>query len=52
MKFATPLTLALFVTSRIGSADDDAAGTTGGGLIDSEVGWNEKVRGYLCWSRS
>ncbi len=50
MKFATPLTaLALFVTRRIGSAD--AAGTTGtgGGLIESEVGfgWNEKVRGYI-----
>ena len=46
MKFATPLTaLALFVTRRNCSAD--AAGPTGDGLIDSEVGWNEKVRGYI-----
>ncbi len=43
MKFATALTLAPFVTSRIGSAD--AAGTTGDGLKDSGVGSNEKVRG-------
>ncbi len=45
MKFATPLTLALVITSRIGSADADAERTKANGLIDLEVGWNEKVRG-------
>ena len=45
MKFATPLTLALVITSRIGSADADAERTSANGLIDLEVGWNEKVRG-------
>lgn len=49
MKFATPLTVALFVTSRIGS-EADAAGTTGDGLVNSAVGWNEKVRGYTSMS--
>ena len=44
MKFATYLALALVATSRIDSAD--AAGTTGDGLIDSEVGWNDQVRGW------